>query len=207
MLWSSARASRTGLAVPSASAASTIARVGWLSAAHACATALACSAGSRLVRIARGLIHTGAVGRKPSAAICVSMRGMQTSQLQGRTALVTGAGSGIGRATALLCAQRGARLVICDVDEHGLEATAAEARALGREVVAERVDVSRRDEMRAFADAVGAPDLLVNTAGVGLGGKFADTQLEDRAWAGGINLLAVVHGRHFFFPIMIEPGS
>jgi len=120
---------------------------------------------------------------------------------------VTGAGSGIGRATALLCAQRGARLVICDVDEHGLEATAAEARALGREVVAERVDVSRRDEMRAFADAVGAPDLLVNNAGVGLGGKFVDTQLEDWDWVVGINLMGVVHGCHFFVPKMIEHGS
>jgi len=121
--------------------------------------------------------------------------------------LVTGAGSGIGRATSVLCARRGARLVICDVDERGLEATAAEARALGRDVVAERVDVSRRDEMRAFADAVGAPDLLVNNAGVGLGGKFVDTTLEDWDWVVGINLMGVVHGCHFFVPKMIERGG
>src|SRR5438094_10458231 len=81
---------------------------------------------------------------------------MDTSNLQGRTALVTGAGSGIGRETALLAARRGADLVICDVDDAGLAQTEATARGLGRSVLARHVDVADREQMRAFADDVHA---------------------------------------------------
>jgi NAD(P)-dependent dehydrogenase (short-subunit alcohol dehydrogenase family) len=136
-----------------------------------------------------------------------TLREVETAQLHGRTVLVTGAASGIGRATALLCASRGADLVICDLDERGLEATAAAARELGRDVRAERVDVSDEDQMRAFADAARPPDLLVNNAGVGLGGRFLDTPLDDWRWIVGINLMGVVHGCHFFVPGMVRRGA
>jgi NAD(P)-dependent dehydrogenase (short-subunit alcohol dehydrogenase family) len=129
---------------------------------------------------------------------------MDTSNLSGRTVLVTGAGSGIGRETALLAARRGASLVICDVDEAGLAET--EKRAAGSARIARRVDVADREEMRAFADEVGAVDLLVNNAGVGLAATFLDTTLEDWDWIVSINLLGVVHGCHFFVPKMIEAG-
>jgi NAD(P)-dependent dehydrogenase (short-subunit alcohol dehydrogenase family) len=129
---------------------------------------------------------------------------MDTSNLEGRTVLVTGAGSGIGRETALLAGRRGASLVICDVDDAGLSET--EKRAAGAVKLTRRVDVSDREQMRAFADEVGAVDLLVNNAGVGLAGGFLDTTLEDWDWIVSINLMGVVHGCHFFVPKMIEAG-
>ena len=133
-----------------------------------------------------------------------------SAKLQGKLALVTGAGSGIGRATALLFARTGADLALCDVDETGLLAVAAEARALGRTVIARRVDVANRDQMRDFAAEVhgahAAVDVLVNNAGVGLGATFLDTTLEDWDWVISINLFGVIHGCHFFIPRMVEKG-
>jgi NAD(P)-dependent dehydrogenase (short-subunit alcohol dehydrogenase family) len=136
---------------------------------------------------------------------------MNTSDLQGRTVLVTGAGSGIGRETALLAAHRGADLAICDVDEAGLADVEASARALGRSVLARRVDVADREQMRGFADAVheeaGVVDLLVNNAGVGLGAGLLESELEDWDWIVAINIMGVVHGCHFFLPPMVERGQ
>jgi NAD(P)-dependent dehydrogenase (short-subunit alcohol dehydrogenase family) len=132
---------------------------------------------------------------------------MDTANLAGRRVLVTGAGSGIGRATALLAARRGADLAICDVDEVGLAQTEATAREMGRDVLARRVDVSDREQMRALADDVGVVDLLVNNAGVGLAAEFLDTELEDWDWIVSINLLGVVYGCHFFIPKMVERGA
>jgi len=130
--------------------------------------------------------------------------------MNGRLALVTGAGSGIGRETALLCARRGADLALCDVDEAGLAATAAEAQRLGSDVFAQRVDVGDRAQMQAFADAVhgrvAGVDLLVNNAGVGLGANFLETPLEDWDWILPINVMGVVHGCKMFVPAMIERG-
>jgi NAD(P)-dependent dehydrogenase (short-subunit alcohol dehydrogenase family) len=135
---------------------------------------------------------------------------VDVEQMDGRTVLVTGAGSGIGRETALLCASRGADLILCDVDDAGLEGTASAARAHGREVLARRVDVADRGAMQAFADAVHerveALDLLVNNAGVGLGANFLDTELEDWDWIVPINVMGVVHGCHMFIPRMVARG-
>jgi NAD(P)-dependent dehydrogenase (short-subunit alcohol dehydrogenase family) len=125
---------------------------------------------------------------------------MDTTNLHGRTVVVTGAGSGIGRETALLCAKRGADIAICDLNEEGLAETEQRARALGREVTARRVDVADREQMRAFAEAVPSVDLLVNNAGVGVSGEFLETPLDQWDWIVSINLLGVVHGCHFFIP-------
>lgn len=132
---------------------------------------------------------------------------MDVRDLRGKTALVTGAGSGIGRATAFAFGRAGADLVVCDVNEIGLEETVAVLRARGRTVLARRVDVASREAMAAFAAEVHAQvpavDLLVNNAGVALGGGFLDTTLEDWDWILGINLRGVIHGCHFFVPPMV----
>jgi len=135
---------------------------------------------------------------------------MDVTNLSGKTVLVTGAASGIGRETALAFARRGASLVIGDVNEAGLGETAEQIRALGREVLAERVDVASGEAMRAFAAAVHARvpavDILMNNAGVGLGASFLDTALTDWEWILGINLKGVIYGCHFFLPPMVARG-
>jgi NAD(P)-dependent dehydrogenase (short-subunit alcohol dehydrogenase family) len=130
--------------------------------------------------------------------------------LSGRTALVTGAASGIGRATALAFAERGADLFLCDVNREGLEQTAQQARDLGRKARVSRVDVGRREEVQAFADQVHreveAVDILMNNAGVGLGANLQESTLEDWDWIVGVNLWGVIHGCHFFVPRMVARG-
>ena len=128
----------------------------------------------------------------------------------GKVVLVTGAASGIGRATALALAEAGADLVLCDVNIAGLQETAARVKERGRQVMAERVDVSQQREMEPFAAAVHeryeAVDVLMNVAGVALGARFVDTSLEDWRWILDINLWGVVLGCHFFVPPMVRRG-
>ena len=120
--------------------------------------------------------------------------------------VVTGAGSGIGRATALAFANKGARIAACDVDQARLDTLANE---LGdRAMLVRKVDVSDRAQMAAFAEAVHAHvpavDVVVNNAGVAVGGTFLEISLDDWDWIIGINLKGVVHGCHFFIPKMVE---
>lgn len=136
---------------------------------------------------------------------------MDIRSLSGKAALVTGAASGIGRESALAFGRRGADLVICDVDEPGLKETEAMLRSLGRDVLARRVDVADAEAMRGFAEEtsaqVGALDILMNNAGVGLGASFLETSLEDWDRILRINVLGVVHGCHYFVPPMVERGA
>jgi NAD(P)-dependent dehydrogenase (short-subunit alcohol dehydrogenase family) len=137
---------------------------------------------------------------------------MDLANLAGKTVAVTGAGSGIGRETALAFARRGAHLELCDLDAARAAHTAAEIEALGRgRAHAERVDVASADEMRAWAAAVhsrvAAVDILINNAGVAIGGGFLDTSLEDWSWILGVNTRGVIHGCHFFVPRMVERGA
>ena len=137
---------------------------------------------------------------------------MDLSDLRGRTVAVTGAGSGIGRETAVAFARRGADLELCDLDGARAEQTAASVRALGRGAAhAAAVDVAAADQMEAWAAAVHARvpavDVLVNNAGVAIGGGFLDTSLADWEWILGVNTRGVVHGCHFFVPAMVARGA
>ncbi len=128
--------------------------------------------------------------------------------MNGQIAVVTGAGSGIGRATAHALAANGARVAICDVDRTRVDAVAAE---LGeRLLLARTVDVADREQMAAFAAAVHehapAADIVVNNAGVAVAGNFIETSLDDVDWLLGINLRGVVYGCHFFAPPMAKRG-
>jgi len=128
----------------------------------------------------------------------------------GRRALVTGAASGLGRALALALAERGADVALVDLDEEGIGATASMVEAKGRRCLSHRADVSDWEDMRAMADGVisewGGVDLLVNNAGVGVGGELKDVPVEDFRWIVGINLMGEIHGVKLFLPGMLERG-
>ncbi len=135
---------------------------------------------------------------------------MSNGRFAGKVVLVTGAGSGIGRATAITFAREGADLALCDVNEASLDEVSAAVRAQGRRAFARKVDVSRADAMERFADEVHGTfegvDVLVNNAGVAVAGGLRDTTLDDWNWVLGINVMGVVHGCHFFVPRMIDRG-
>lgn len=128
-------------------------------------------------------------------------------RLQDRVAVVTGAGSGIGRATALALAREGCHLALCDVDETGLEETRGLV-AGGRRTTQHVVDVADWNRMQRFAeevrDAHGGADVLVNNAGVSVAARFVDHSLEDFQWLFGINFWGVVHGCKLFLPQLLE---
>lgn len=134
----------------------------------------------------------------------------RTVQLRGATALVTGAGSGIGRATAVSLARSGAKVLSVDIDEIGAKTTAAACEDLGAAAGVYVCDVADRAAMEELAAEVhrvhGALDILVNNAGVGMSGRFGDMTLDDWEWIRSINLDGVVHGCHVFGKAMADRG-
>jgi NAD(P)-dependent dehydrogenase (short-subunit alcohol dehydrogenase family) len=130
--------------------------------------------------------------------------------VQAKTAVVTGAASGIGLATARLCARKGMQVAICDLNAAGLERAAEELEREGKLCVAERADVSDRAAVARFADRVhervDAIDLLVNNAGIAVMGRFWEVPLEEWDRVIGVNLSGVAYLCHGFVPRMIERG-
>ena len=129
----------------------------------------------------------------------------------GRTAAVTGAASGIGRALAVELAGRGANLSICDVDTAGLQETARMCRGKGGDVECYEIDVADRPSMLRFAEQTiarfGSVHLVANNAGVAVAGAIVDTPFEDIDWLLGINLMGVVNGTKAFLPHLIASGD
>ncbi|WP_232631007.1 SDR family NAD(P)-dependent oxidoreductase [Methylobacterium sp. Leaf118] len=126
--------------------------------------------------------------------------------LAGRTALVTGAASGIGAALARALAERGCALALVDRDGAGLAAVAAVARGRGVAVSEHVLDLAEAEAVAALPEAVqarhGSLQLLVNNAGVSLGGRFEETHLEDVAWLMDVNLHAVMRLTHACLPML-----
>ncbi len=138
--------------------------------------------------------------------------GTYAERFGGQLVLVTGAGSGIGRATAFAFAESGARVVAVDRDAESAARTAELARLIGApEAWAETVDVSDEQAMEKLAEKVaaeyGVVDVLVNNAGIGLSGSFFDTTPEDWKKVLDVNLWGVIHGCRLFGKQMAERGQ
>ncbi|MEV5593501.1 SDR family oxidoreductase [Streptomyces sp. NPDC052496] len=138
--------------------------------------------------------------------------GPYADRFGGQLVLVTGAASGIGRATAFAFAEAGARVVAVDRDAEGAARTADLARLVGApQAWAEMVDVSDEAAMEKLADKVaaeyGTVDVLVNNAGIGLSGAFLDTTTEDWKKVLDVNLWGVIHGSRLFGRQMAERGQ
>ncbi len=130
----------------------------------------------------------------------------------GAVAVVTGAGSGIGRALALNLGARGCALALADINDAGLSETAALVnKTTTAKVTASRVDVADWAAVSRFASEVdelhGGAQLLINNAGVALGGYFEEVSLEDFAWLIGINFWGVVYGVKAFLPQLRRQAS
>lgn len=124
---------------------------------------------------------------------------------RGAAAVVTGAGSGIGRSFAYEIARRGGAVVCVDIDEARARETASLLQGLATHAVPYVCDVGNAAQMAALAaeaeGLLGRPvTLLVNNAGVGVGGAIGEVSLEDWRWCVDVNLWGVVHGCHFFAP-------
>ena len=121
-----------------------------------------------------------------------------------RVAVITGAGSGIGRALAIELGAAGCKLAISDINEAAVKQVAKELKANGREVIADRLDVADREAFYAYAEKVvkkfGTVNLVINNAGVALGSTVEQTSYEDFEWLMGINFWGVVYGTKAFLP-------
>ena len=126
--------------------------------------------------------------------------------LKNRVAVITGAGGGIGRATALSLARRGCHLALADIDGAGLKQTQALASAAGVRVSAHSLDVANREAVATLPAAVlqehGRADLLVNNAGVALAGSFDEVSEADFDWLMEINFHGVVRMTRAFLPLL-----
>jgi NAD(P)-dependent dehydrogenase (short-subunit alcohol dehydrogenase family) len=135
---------------------------------------------------------------------------IDAQSLHGKVAVVTGGGSGIGRATALLLARHGAKVHVADLNAHAAEDVARTIEAAGGRAQAHALDVSDPDAVEAFAETVfaaaGHVDILHNNAGIGHAGNIEATTVEDWQRVIGVNLLGVAYGIQAFVPRMLRQG-
>ncbi|WP_044871488.1 SDR family NAD(P)-dependent oxidoreductase [Pseudomonas sp. LFM046] len=129
----------------------------------------------------------------------------------GKVAVITGAGSGIGRALAGQLAAQGCHLALADIDADSLEATAAPLRREGLRLSTHVLDVADRDAVHVFADRVmthhGGAHLVINNAGVTVSQTIAELRYDDFEWLMGINFWGVVHGTKAFLPHLLAQGE
>ncbi|MFT3766465.1 MAG: SDR family NAD(P)-dependent oxidoreductase [Minicystis sp.] len=126
-------------------------------------------------------------------------------------AVVTGAGSGLGRAFCLELAARKARILAADINLAAAEETVRLVEAAGGQAIPHRCDVAQPDEVEGLATRIekeyGAADLVINNAGVAVGGPVGKIPLDDWRWIVGINLWGVIYGCHVFVPRFKSRGS
>ncbi|MDF1822190.1 MAG: SDR family NAD(P)-dependent oxidoreductase [Alcanivoracaceae bacterium] len=130
---------------------------------------------------------------------------------RGAAAVITGAGSGIGRSFAYEIARRGGSVLCVDINAERVERVASSLRALGSQAVVRQCDVGDAEQMQALSEEaetlLGRPvTLVINNAGVGLGGPIGEVSLEDWHWCMNVNLWGVIHGCHFFAPALRDLG-
>jgi NAD(P)-dependent dehydrogenase (short-subunit alcohol dehydrogenase family) len=136
-------------------------------------------------------------------------------EFKGKTAVVTGAASGIGWGLAERCAQEGMKVVLADIEEPALKQAAETLKSRSAEVLSVRTDVSRLEDIEALAqkalDAFGGVHLLFNNAGVQVGRSLThpvwENTLADWEWALGVNLWGVIYGIKVFLPIMLRQNN
>ena len=133
------------------------------------------------------------------------------SAFAGKVAVVTGAGSGIGAALAIELARRGAKLAISDIDTEGLARTEESIRGLGVPVKADRLDVTEREAVVAYADAIrehfGVVNQIYNIAGIAFMGDIEVTEFKDLERVMDIDFWGVVNGTKAFLPHLIASGD
>ncbi|WP_284083516.1 SDR family NAD(P)-dependent oxidoreductase [Acinetobacter nosocomialis] len=126
-------------------------------------------------------------------------------------AVVTGAGSGIGHSFAVELAKRGGSIVCADINLEAAKETVKLIEQLGQKAFAVQCDVGQAEQVQALADQAEQlldhpVTLIINNAGVGLGGKFDEMSLEDWKWCMHVNLWGVIHGCHAFVPKLKKLG-
>lgn len=135
---------------------------------------------------------------------------MSTS-FQGKVCVITGAGSGIGRALAENLAKRGAKLALSDIDTEGLAETVARCEALGAEVKSDRLNVAERESVLVYADAVvkhfGKANQIYNNAGIAYHGDVIRSEFKDIERIMDVDYWGVVNGTKAFLPYLIESGD
>lgn len=126
-------------------------------------------------------------------------------------AVITGAAGGLGRAFALELARMRGRILVADIDEEGARETVRLVKEAGGDAHPVRCDVSKSAEVEALLGeaerAIGGVDLLINNAGVAVGGPIGKVPLTDWEWVVGINLWGVIYGCHHFVPHFRKQGS
>jgi len=133
------------------------------------------------------------------------------SHFTNKVAVVTGAGSGIGRALSLDLATKGARLALSDVDTAGLAETVRQCRLLGADVRSDHLDVAERAAMMTYADEVvahfGSVNLVFNNAGIAYSGDVEVAEFKDIERVMDIDFWGVVNGTKAFLPHLIASGD
>ncbi|MYR08181.1 SDR family oxidoreductase [Gordonia sp. SID5947] len=165
-----------------------------------------------LAHVARDFIATHAMGSRTDASGRLDRARVfgRPTALTGKLAVITGSGSGIGRATAYALAEQGCELILADIDLTAAEETARECKSAGALVSSYHLDVSDTAAVTAFADDVrarhGVPDIVVNNAGIGLGGGALDATDEQIDRLLDVNLRGVISGSRAFGRLMVERG-